>query len=275
MVSVTQTHAKWPGYLLWVVAIIIALISSVYQRMTGPTYPLKGSIDIQGTAVEFKLKRSEVVSQDVVISLDVPDESITGYVTFRRYKSYDELTIIHLQRKNYVLETSLPRQPPAGKLMYSVYLVRNGKSVSLSGDEPVILRYKGFVPSYFLLPHILFMLLAMITSNRAALEVLFHRTRSYKYMMITIVSFFVGGLLFGPIVQKYAFGDFWTGIPFGTDLTDNKTIIAFMGWMFAWVMNSRGKRQPGWILGASILMLIIYLIPHSLFGSELDYTKIK
>ena len=37
--------------------------------------------------------------------------------------------------------------------------------------------------------------------------------------------------------------------------------------------NRGGRDGRGWILFAAIVMLVIYLIPHSLLGSELDYTK--
>ena len=35
----------------------------------------------------------------------------------------------------------------------------------------------------------------------------------------------LGGMILGPIVQKYAFGAYWTGIPFGHDLTDAKNLV--------------------------------------------------
>jgi hypothetical protein len=82
-------------------------------------------------------------------------------------------------------------------------------------------------------------------------------------------------MILGPLVQKYAFGALWTGFPFGYDLTDNKTLIAFLGWIAAWIAGRKGKPARGWVLGASILLLVVYLIPHSLFGSELDYSKIN
>ena len=48
-----------------------------------------------------------------------------------------------------------------------------------------------------------------------------------KYLtFLTMGSLFLGGMLLGPIVQNFAFGDYWTGIPFGWDLTDNKTLLA-------------------------------------------------
>ena len=74
----------------------------------------------------------------------------------------------------------------------------------------------------------------------------------------------------GPIVQKYAFGEFWTGVPFGWDLTDNKTLIGFSAWLIAVIANWK-KERPVYSIIAAILLLVIYSVPHSMFGSELDY----
>ena len=81
-------------------------------------------------------------------------------------------------------------------------------------------------------------------------------------------------MIFGPIMQKYAFGEFWTGVPFGIDLTDNKTLIAVIGWIIALIAIKKSSNPKGWIIFASVLMFIIYLIPHSVLGSELDYNEI-
>jgi len=74
----------------------------------------------------------------------------------------------------------------------------------------------------------------------------------------------------GPVVQYYAFGDLWTGIPFGWDLTDNKTLIAGIFWALAVIMN-RKKERPLYTILAAVVLLLVYSIPHSMFGSELNY----
>jgi hypothetical protein len=33
----------------------------------------------------------------------------------------------------------------------------------------------------------------------------------------------------------------------------------------------KDRNKKGWALAASIILLAVYLIPHSMFGSELDY----
>jgi hypothetical protein len=78
-------------------------------------------------------------------------------------------------------------------------------------------------------------------------------------------------MILGPLVQKFAFGELWTGVPFGWDLTDNKTLIALVFWILAVIMN-RKKERPLYTVLAAVILLLVYSIPHSMFGSELDYS---
>ena len=260
--------------LLWFIAFLITITSAIYQRLTGPSYPIKNEVILHDQTVSFELLRSFTVDEDAPVIITAPDTSISGYVQFRRYKSNDDWTKVSFKRNDDRLVAHLPEQPPAGKLMYFVYLEKGDEKISLTGENPVILRYKGKVPDVILFPHMLLMFIAMLLSNRTALEALDSRGKAYQYMLWTMGFFFIGGLILGPLVQKYAFGDLWTGFPFGIDLTDNKTLIAMLGWLWAWYKNRKGREGRGWIIFAAVLMLAIYLIPHSVLGSEIDYTKI-
>lgn len=271
MINLKIAHHK---IILWIIAFLITISSALYQRMTGPTHPKKGKVYFKEDKISFKLLRSQTVNEDAPITLTVPDTTVNGYVKFIRYKSYDEWTELPLQRDGDRLTAHLPHQPPAGKLMYFVYLTKNNHKLSLTGDDPIILRYKGDVPAIILTIHVLLMFLAMLFSNRTALEALDEKGKAFKYMLWTIGLLFVGGFILGPLVQKYAFGALWTGFPFGIDLTDNKTLIVMFGWLWAWYKNRKGRDGRGWIIFAAVLMLVIYLIPHSVLGSEIDYTKL-
>ncbi|MBN2088900.1 hypothetical protein JW964_04780 [candidate division KSB1 bacterium] len=271
MINIKIAHHK---IILWILAIIITLGSAIYQRMSGPTYPKRGKVNFQANEISFKLLRTETVYINAPVTLTVPDTTIGGYVKFRRYKSHDEWTEIRLQRQGDKLIAHLPHQPPAGKLMYFVYLTKDDQQISLTGEEAIILRYKGGVPTFILLFHVFTIFFTMLLSNRTGLEALDANGKAFKYMLWTIGLFFVGGFILGPVMQQYAFGSFWTGIPFGIDLTDNKTLIAMLGWLWAWYKNRGGRDGRGWIIFAAVLMLAVYLIPHSVLGSEIDYTKL-
>jgi hypothetical protein len=262
-------------FLLWVLAFIITVLSAWFQRRTGPAYDLRGKATFQESRIPFRLARSEVVKINAPIHITVPDSTISGSVRFKRFKSNDEWTRLPMVREGEQLSAYLPHQPVAGKVIYFVFLEKDQEEVSLSGDKPIILRYRGEVPRIILLLHVLVIFIAMLLSNRTAFEALDVRGNPYRYMLWTIGALLAGGFVLGPLMQKFAFGTYWTGFPLGTDLTDNKTLITLLGWLLALFLNRRGRDRRGWIVFAAVLLLTAYFIPHSLLGSEIDYTKLK
>jgi predicted ferric reductase len=84
-------------------------------------------------------------------------------------------------------------------------------------------------------------------------------------------TLFVGGFILGPLVQHAAFGPWWAGFPYGTDLTDNKTLLSFLLFLIA-LVTLKWKYNK-WVVALAVLfMIVIFSIPHSAYGSEYDYT---
>ena len=254
--------------LLWAIAVVITLASAIYQRMTGPTYPISGEEIINGDVVSYKLNRSD--DEKSLVSIVAP-VSTTGNLYWKRFKTDDEWTKIEMESRGDTLIAYLPLQPPAGKLEY--YLVIN--DTKIPKNENVIIRFKGKVPLWILIPHVIAMFGAMLLATRTGLEIFRgEKDNLLKLTYWTLGFLLIGGFLLGPAVQLYAFDAWWTGFPFGTDLTDNKTLIALIVWLIALFMYKRSSKPRAWALGAAIVMLIVYLIPHSMLGSELDYNEI-
>jgi hypothetical protein len=258
--------------LWWLFAIIFTIVIAAYQRITGPTYPVSGKVTMKGQEIKYKLIRTADNDEDALISIEVPDTSISGILEYKRFKSFDSLTTMPMVRKGTKLECALPKQPAAGKIEYKLYLASGGEKVQLS-NEQVVMRFKGTVPVWVLLPHILFMFLAMLFSTRAGIEALIKGRQTYLYAMLTLIFLIPGGLLLGPVVQKYAFGAYWTGWPFGHDLTDNKTALAFIAWLIAVIKLRKNREARGWAIAAALVLLLVYLVPHSVLGSEIDHTQ--
>lgn len=259
----------------WILAFIITAGSAVYQRITGPTHALEGKIDLENEEIAFTLERSQERVGDYEIRIDAGNPGISGYIIYQRFKTDDPWITVPLSRDGISLVAHLPEQPTAGKLAYKVFLSYGEKEVSLSGEQPVVIRFKDVVPDIILLPHIFVMFLAMLLSTRTGLEALRKDSNPRKLVYWTAGTMLVGGFILGPLVQKFAFGEWWTGFPFGIDLTDNKTLIAMVVWVIALIAGRNNKPARGWVLAASLITLIIFLIPHSLLGSELDYSQLE
>jgi len=257
---------------LWILAFLITLSTAVYQRRTGPTYPVNGKTTVANTQISYELLRTHETGKDCPVQIEVQNPEISGVVLYKRHKTSDPWSSIPMERQEDSLVAAIPHQPPAGKLQYKVVLSHQEDETSITGEKPVIIRFKGAVPLWALIPHVIVMFLAMLFSARAGIEALRPKSNPRKLALWTTGILFVGGFILGPLVQKFAFGALWTGFPFGYDLTDNKTLIAFIGWVIALIASRKGKPARGWVLAAAILLLIIFLIPHSLLGSELDYS---
>lgn len=260
--------------LYWFLAFILTVTTAIYQRLTGPTYPISGEVQFAKETIIYKLNRSHGGDGDHKVNININNPNIKGTLFFRRFKTKDKWTGIPMRRSGSELIASLPHQPPAGKLEYYINLNYGNQGITIPKNNSVVIRFKGDVPLFILIPHIIAMFLSMFFSNRTGLE-FFNKGKNLKKLTYwTIGTLVVGGFILGPLTQEYAFGELWTGIPFGHDLTDNKTLVALIGWLITLYMYTKSKRPYRWALLGSLLLLVVYLIPHSVLGSELNYNEL-
>ena len=252
----------------WLLAIVITLVLSIYQRMTGPTYPKRITVELNGERYKIKLPRSGVQHDEMVTLKGIPAD-VSSKLHYRRYPSADEYTTMDFCWKDSVWQAALPVQPVAGKLQYYLTIGEADYAV----DEPIVIRFRNDVPASILVPHILFMFAAMLFAVYTFLLVVTRRKYS-RWLKITVGTLFVGGFILGPLVQHAAFGPWWAGFPYGTDLTDNKTLISFLFFIVA-LATLRWKYNKWVVVLAVLVMIVIFSIPHSTYGSEYDYTTQK
>ncbi len=263
----------WTPVLLWVLAFFLTALAFVYQRMTGPTYPVRGKEILKGKEIGYFLLRSYTTGRgNLPVRISAADQNVTVFLNYKRYKSNDEWTEVEMKREGGRLMAEIPGQPAAGKVEYSIRVNIDGENFILNKGKSVVTRFKGPVPPVFLILHIIFMFFGMLFAFRTGMEALRKDGNYYWMVNWTLAIVFIGGIILGPIVQEYAFGDFWTGFPIGYDLTDNKVLIAVISWFIAFLLK---KKSKWWVVLAAAVMLVIYLIPHSVLGSELDYSTGK
>lgn len=283
-----QKANRWVSIGLWALAIVLTLACFLYQDKTGPTYPLEGSIDTAKGPVTFTFLRSENIGTDLKVMLNDPvPAGITASVKYRRYRSNDQWTTVPMKagdfeftRRGSVTKVKgvgveLPSlDKRAGKYEYFV-LIDDGRGApfSITGDKAIYARYKGAVPMLVLLVHILSIFASMMFALRTTFEAMRREARLTWLLWATVISLIFGGFVMGPLVQWYAFRVWWSGVPFGYDWTDNKVLVELVAWVLALFLN-RGDRRNRWsVLLAGALTLVVYFIPHSIFGSEYDFTK--
>lgn len=259
-------------------AVLLTMFFAVFQRMSGPTYPKTGKVEVNGQTFRYKLPRSGTTGKETIVKFPNVLDNTSGASTqvasqgaFLFYRQYpfvegEEYIKVPMSWQDGDWTASLPSRPQAGKWAY--YLQVEGKTYF--ADQPLLIRYKGDVPAGILIPHILLMFLAMFFAVMAGLTAAFNNPAYRQYALLTLASLLLGGFVFGCLVQHHAFGVYWSGFPVGGDFTDNKTLIAVVAFLVAWGIMAFRKKARWAVLVASIVMLVTFCIPHSANGSELN-----
>lgn len=282
--------------LLWVLAFGLAGAAMAYQRATGPTYPLKGTFSLGGeTEYAYRFDRSHETIAGAPVAVVVPQDAphLEGTLFWRRYPTKDEFAE-HPMVETWLSKVEpgeepdrsiryaadLPLQPAAGKVEYFVTLRTPDGERRLPESGTVLLRYKDPVPDFVLIPHVVAMILVSVFGLRAALSALFDPKTVRRYAWISLTLMTVGGMMLGPLVQKYAFGEYWTGFPRGGDWTDNKMLVMWLAWVVACVVLGATDRPVtrigrAAVVAAALVLTADYLIPHSMGGSQLDYSAVE
>ena len=269
--------------LVWVLALVLALAAMIYQRSTGPTYEYKGRLEHNGEKHKYELLRTHETTAGAKIEMpQIEGAEYTATLNYKRYQTDDSITSVRfaLDSDNRFV-AQLPLQPAAGKMEYYVSGSLDGKSFNIpeEGEEKIVLRYKDPVSDYILIPHVTMMIIVIIFGIRAGLSVLFDPRTMRRWTVIAFSAMTVGGMILGPLVQKSAFGEYWTGFPYGGDFTDNKMLIMWLAWAIALaIIGFKSKKKEtiskAAVLTAAIVMTVVYLIPHSMGGSTLDYEQV-
>jgi hypothetical protein len=292
MSKLIEFHKRKPrlsSVILWVLSGLLTIACFTYQDKTGPTYPLEGQFETNQGAVSFKFLRSETIGTDLkIMFLDPVPEVVTGYVQYRRFKSHDDWSFMPMKAGNFEFSrrgsaesvsgigAELPYlEERAGKYEYFVFIDEGGEApISITGEKAIYARYKAEVPGWALMLHILAIFFSMTVAVRTTFEAILDG--NFKWLIYaTIITLLLGGFVLGPLVQWYAFGVWWSGVPFGYDWTDNKVLVELVFWVIAAFMNRGSARNRASVYLAGFMTLLVYFIPHSIFGSEYDYTTGK
>ena len=135
----------------WILAAVITVGAAVYQRTTGPSYPIRGSVELNGKSVKYELDRSHPGEKDHTVKIAIDDPSVSGILEWKRFKSPDDWTSVPMTSQAGILSADLPHQPPAGKLEYRVTLRDAERAQTL---PTAVIRFRGDVPAPILVTHV-------------------------------------------------------------------------------------------------------------------------
>jgi hypothetical protein len=249
-------------FLLWLVALAITLLAARYQRVTGPTYPIHGTATLAAKTFQYRLERTHAGAGDHRVRIDTAINGVEGVLESRPLAG-GEWASQPMTSVAGSVEGTIAHQPMATKMAYRVQLRILDQQITLPPQAPAVIRFRGDVPWWVLIPHILAMFAAMLYSTRAGLETLSPQPKFEMLTYRTLAALVFGGIILGCLVSWYAFREPWGGFPISNDPTDNKTLLALIVWVAAALALRLGRKPKPWILLASVVLLAVYTIPHS------------
>jgi hypothetical protein len=135
---------------------------------------------------------------------------------------------------------------------------------------PLLVGHIAFMFGSFLLMVIVFLTAIEDTKLDAV------RARLGKQTLWAVIVLFIGSFPLGIWLEHQVYGTYWTGIPFGTDKTDTKTLLIFVYWLVMLLLlkgsafrsdpkgDTLGPTAARWVAIIGVLLsLAMYLIPHS------------
>jgi hypothetical protein len=250
----------------WFISIIITLSVAVFQFLMGKADPLATEVTIGKQRYQCELKRSFIGSSDCPVILPVRDITVSGYILFKKFPSDDDSFRIDFIRQGDKLVAKLPVQPPSGRLEYRIILEREGKSILINQDKPVIIRFLGKVPLTALILHGFFVLLTLLLITYAGILAAFG-IKTYRGLIYLNVVLLLGVVFFlQPVVHKYSLNQWWTCLPNSWELSDNKLFFALIVWLLMAYYNFK-KARRGLVIVSSIISILLFSVPHGFPGS--------
>jgi hypothetical protein len=169
-------------------ALLITVVAAYYQRVTGPTYPLRGEVTLGERTYAYRLPRSYGHAGDCEVRLKNLDPFIQATISFRRRGLAEPWHTAVMKREGSDVVGMLPHQPPAGRLEYFVTLSYPPQSTSIGMDVPIQIRFHGEVPRVVLVAHVVFMFAGMWASTAAGL-LAYVRRPGYRKVAVLTVAF--------------------------------------------------------------------------------------
>ena len=84
---------------LWIIAFVVTLAIAIYQRVTGPTHPVKESTTLKGTEVNAKFDRNHSGDGDQPVIVEVSSNNLDGELYWKRFKTSDDWNIVKMNKE--------------------------------------------------------------------------------------------------------------------------------------------------------------------------------
>jgi len=264
----------------YTMALLLTIILLVVARWTSTRRPEEFAIKANGIDFVHKTVTESFGDPPVIKLIASSIKNIRAVVNYTETKS-GSYKKMEMAWTDYGFITDLPALEMGHKWFYHIDIIQdNAKIAEFPPNGDQFIKFKGHVSPLVLIPHIFFMFAVIFFGLLTVFTAIdFSRgkgdsIRSARFLLLTLISAFLGCFLFGIAVTYQTFGESWGGWPIGRDWTDTKTEILFLFWLITFILAGKGlsggkmnispKTYATMTVVSFIVTFITFLIPHSI-----------
>lgn len=292
--------SKMPGYITVVLISVIFTFALIgfsargkpKMASNGPLqiiYSYRGETDIPDPyriALTAFAPKIGVPENGVRVYYITPEDYVQKKDNLQK-SDFTETVLSKTIEANYFV-TTLPPRAKNQKYYFFVEAVDKSGNILVLPEDPI--NRKEFLTVAFKIDPTLWILAVHIALMLAALFFIIHVfyyvfnylwnkqewniPKTFNAILWGMIMFGISGFPLGMFIAYQKWGVAWGGVPFGWDITDNKTLIVFVYWMLLLVLAKKilfkkgatGYQTFAWlsILGILLTIAIFVVIPHSL-----------
>ena len=131
--------------ILWLSAILLAVLLSYFKSVTSADYPVTGTIAVSGEKVTCAVNKISHGNEDLKISLRTDVNSLNGFVVWHKSNAFKYDTL-QLKKEKRFLSCSIPPPNPGTEILYQVFLRSNNSITQIPMGQTLQTKFWGFVP---------------------------------------------------------------------------------------------------------------------------------
>src|SRR3989304_1030598 len=230
-------------------------------------FTVKEGVDIKEVRIFYKKAMGEEFKK--IVMQRVKDGSI--YADYLTGLSKGERWFYYIEAEDTTSNIlSIPERIQEGEKQINFYVTFEGTANRLLFFSHIVLAITAVI---FWVHSVFYAVNYLITGERYNIRLEFYS------VLYGTISFFIFAFPVGGYIAHQVFGQAWSGIPFGWDITDNKSLITFLYYaailyLVKGKFNGRNTGNGGNINDKNFFLLVIlgivitvivYNIPHSYF----------
>lgn len=246
--------------ILWLSAILLAVLLSYFKSVTSADYPVSGTIAVNGEKVTYafdKIFRSKV---DFKISLCTDSNKLNGFIIWHKNNSLKKDTI-QLKKEKGFLSCSIPLQKPGTEILYRVFLQSNNSITQIPMGQTLRTKFWGFVPVSISSTLTLTFFLGLLLSIRIGLTYFEPRSKAKTFAIFTLISFSLYGFFLVPVKRLFELGAVNQRAPELFEMFS----LPDLSFAFLWLVVSIGmfnSKNKIWNIAGAVATVTGYLFIH-------------